>query len=356
MHPPAGLLARRPGLGEGDGQLVGRLVDRAPHHLVGGEQPLPGPVQAFELLAGDAAPAGQVGEHPLAHRLGLADQPPALLAGGGPDLLGRRLGFGPGQLALGDHAVALLLGRAAHLVDDLLPLGPLPLDLGLRLAAQRVGLGQDLGPLGRRLGLGLLDDGAGFRLRLAHHAGGGLLGLGADVGRRRPGRVEHPGGLLAQDLDQPVLVELLGAGGPLLGPLGPLPLVRLAALQPPDQLRDLVEERPDLLRVVALADRRELPAGDARRVVGRLRRHGGHGMTRRRLALRVDPGAAERGERARRGRPSRPSQPTGAAAASPTSGSSSTLPPCSASTARASSSESTATTSRSSPACSTASS
>ena len=66
-----------------------------------------------------------------------------------------RLGLGPGPLAVGEHLVALGLGLPAHVVGHDLALDPAPLDLVLGLAAQGVGLGQDLGPAGRGVPLGL---------------------------------------------------------------------------------------------------------------------------------------------------------------------------------------------------------
>ena len=263
---------------------------------------------------------------------------------------------------------------AAHVVDQDLALDASAFDLVLGLAPQLLGVADDLGLPGGGVALDLVDRRPGLGLGLADHAGRRLLGLGADAGRGVPGGLEHPGGLLAQQLDQPVLVELLGEMGPVLGPFGPFVLVGLLALDAAQDLGELVEVRTHLGRVVALADGRELPAGDARRIERGLGRHGPawYDPNAPRAEGRSDdlcawprPGCWKSGRRPHRASPpSRSEMTTGEGGLPPisptaapplTGGRSSMSPPLSASAASASSTVSTATTSRSLPAWSTAS-
>jgi len=191
--------------------------------------------------------------------------------------------------------------------------------------------------------LGLLDERVRLALRVPDHPGRRLLGLGPDVAGGLPGGLEDPGRLDAEQLHQPVLVQLLGELGTSLGALRPVQLVRLAPLEPPDDLRQFVEEGTHLGGVVALPSGGKMSAGDARRIEGRrLGRHDPRWYDSRR------PRAEGRFSRrsgwwpARWGR----SQPCEAAGW----GRSSTFPPRSARAASASSSVSTAMTSTS-PAC-----
>ena len=175
----------------------------------------------------------------------------------------------------GDHLVALGFGRPAHVVGQDLALDPTALDLVLGLAAQGVGLGQDLGPPGAGLPLGLRRS----RARASAWASRTMRAADSSALDRMPADASRAAsstraGLLAQQLDQAVLVELLGEVRPVLGPLGPLVLVGLLPLDAADHLRQLVEEGTDLGGVVPLADGGELPAGDARRIERGLGRHG----------------------------------------------------------------------------------
>jgi hypothetical protein len=230
-------------------------------------------VQPFELLAGRAPAPGQIAQHPFPHHLGLGDQGPALLAGLGPDGLGLHLGLEALLLAVLAQRVALGLGLAPHLGDDLGALGPATIELARGVGAQLLDLGQQLGPLGGDGGLGLGAHPVRLVVGLADQPRRRFLGLAPDVGRRRPGRVEHPRRLLAQDLDQPVLVELLGLVGAGLGPLGPGAHVGLAAPEAAHHGGQLVQVGPDLVRVVAPPRRRELPLDDATGVEVRIGRH-----------------------------------------------------------------------------------
>jgi hypothetical protein len=214
----------------------------------------------------------------------------------------RRRAVAAGPVGVGEHPLALLLGLPPHGLDHHPALAPAPLDLDLRLAAQLVRLDEDLPPPAGGLLLGPIGERPGLDLGLADEAGGRLLGLGADVAAGFAGGVEHPGRLLAQELDQAVLVEPLGQLGPALGPLGPLPLVGLAPLEPADHVGQLVQEGAHLGGVVPLAHGRELPAGDARGIEGRLGGHGhrwydpaaprAEGQFRDRPGWRIRPGCA----------------------------------------------------------------
>ena len=91
-------------------------------------QPIATVDELLDLLAGEVAPAGQLGEHPLAVGARLLDHLPALLLGH------RQLGLGVGggigaapagfQLGLLAHALSLLAGLAQQPRGPLLGLGP----------------------------------------------------------------------------------------------------------------------------------------------------------------------------------------------------------------------------------------
>src|SRR4029453_13106173 len=140
--------------------------------------------------------------------------------------------------------------------------------------AHLLGLGDDLPPSVGAIALGLLDGGMRLALCVPDHPRGRVLGPGPDVAGRLPSGLEDPGRLRPEQLHQPVLVELFGELGTSLGALRAVQLVRLAPLEPPNDLRQLVEEGTHLGGVVALPNGRKMSAGDARRVKGRrLGRH-----------------------------------------------------------------------------------
>jgi hypothetical protein len=108
--------------------------------------------------------------------------------------------------------------------------------------AHLLGLGDDLPPPVGAIAFGLLHGGMRLALCVPDHPRGRLLGPAPDVARRLPGRLEDPGRLHPEQLHQPVFVELFGELGTSLGALRAVQLVRLAPLEPPDDLRQLVEE------------------------------------------------------------------------------------------------------------------
>ncbi len=157
-HPQCRCLRRRPGLGLGHRELAGRFVEGRPDHPVGLEQSFPSRPQLFQLLVGGLPPAGEILQHPLAHRLGLSHHLAALGLGSFELLLGPAVGLG------GD------LGR--HLLGLLAPAGEERFRLLLGPAALTAGL--------------------------PHHPGDLLLGAGADIPSRLSGGVQDPSGLLAE--------------------------------------------------------------------------------------------------------------------------------------------------------------
>jgi hypothetical protein len=179
-------------------ERFGRVEERALHHAVRLEQPIATLSQLLDLGLQQRTPATEIGEHALARAARFFEHGAALL----PRVLDDRLGL----LA---RALALLLGDAvvgrAH------------------LGRARLGLAHDLG----RDALGLLgadpEDVVGFGaepvglgLRLVHHAGGALFGLAADVVGRLAGGPQQAGGLLAERVEQLLLVERLRRVEPLL--------------------------------------------------------------------------------------------------------------------------------------------
>src|SRR3546814_15585399 len=95
-------------------------------------------------------------------------------------------------------------------------------------------------------------------------------GLAPDLAGRLPRRGEHPGGLLAEELEHRLLVGVLGHVEPCLRPLGPPPAVALPAPELVDEGLDLVPDRPHLLLVSALAHPLEVAPGDVVRRGGGL--------------------------------------------------------------------------------------
>ena len=101
QRAPARRLGRSPGLAIGPLQLAGHLVERAPHDLVGLEQPFPTGPQLLDLDHRDLPPAGEVAEDPLSRPLRGVDRDLSLGLSMGPDRLG------------------LLAGRVAHSLASL---------------------------------------------------------------------------------------------------------------------------------------------------------------------------------------------------------------------------------------------
>ena len=163
------------------------------------------------------------------------------------------------------------------------------LELGARGGQHRLALGGGLGQapvrVPHRLGASLGGLGGG----VADDALRGQLGLGADLGRRLAGGREHARGLLAEDLEQHRLVWLVRQTEPRLGALRPLPQLGRLAMEAVEQRRDLVQEGPHLLLLVAAAGDLEGAAGDGVAV-----ERVGHGapMLRPTLAVSVDALAA----------------------------------------------------------------
>ena len=190
----------------------------------------------------------------------------------GPRRLELLLGLLADAVEVALALVAERLGLLGRLGADqrrrFLRLGLPPVELGAGFGDQRVVLGGGLGQaalgVAHRLGpgLGRLEGGVG------DDPLGGRLGLGADLAGGLASRREHPGGLLAEDLEEHRLVGAVGQTEPRLGSLGPLPELPHLALQPLDEGLDLVEVAPHLLLLVAAAGHLEGAAGDVVAVGG----------------------------------------------------------------------------------------
>jgi hypothetical protein len=266
QDPAHRLVAGDLGLGQRHLQLGRRLGHRPPDNLVGRQQPVPRRVQALELLPGRPPPPSQVAQHPLPHHMSLGYQLATLLLRFGPDdlgvvhrLLASLVAGLPQRLGLGRRL-------AQHLRERLPPLGPAAVELAGRLASKLLHLGQHLDPLCGDGGLSLRPDLVRVVVGLRDQPGRGLLGLLLDVGRRVAGGRQHPRRLLAQQLDQAVLVEPLGVVGSGLGLLGPSEQLGLPRLQGRHGGSQLLQVDPYLPGVEPSPRRGELPVGDASRI------------------------------------------------------------------------------------------
>ncbi len=163
-----------------------------------------------------------------------------------------------------------------------LGLRPSSVQLATSLAQHPLVLGHGFGHATVGLLHGFSSGLGRFRSGVRDETLGGRLGLRSDLGGRLPGGGEHPGGLLAEDLQQHRLVRLFGQAEASLRPLGPLPQLGALSLQALQQGRDLVQEGADLLLLVATTRDLEVVTGDGGAVEGI-----GHG----RLMLRPPPGA-----------------------------------------------------------------
>ena len=251
LHALGGGIGGQPRVGQGGTELLGRLVQQPPHHVVGLEQPLTAGVELLDLAASPLASSGEISEHTLAHLLCLRHHPASLR----PGVLQRRLGLlggaSPGLRELLAETVRLGGHRLVNGAGGVFRLGLtaghdrarfLEERLALRLCLRHPSIGASHG---RRSGLRRVEGCVG------HDALGVRLGLGSDLGGRLPCRGEHARRLCAESLQQQGLVGLTGLGRLRLGPLRPHTQLEDIALEPFDQRRHLVQEPAHLLLLVA---------------------------------------------------------------------------------------------------------
>ena len=229
---PVGGLGRDPGLVFGVSELGGDVVERAPHGLVGLEQPVAPGQQLLDLDLGGPPAAGEITDDALPHDLGFGDHLPAA-------------GFGGVELGL--HAVVDGLGVG-------LCRGP---DVGRHLVGFLDAAGEHV--------LGFEPQAGALFVGLLDHARHALFGLRAHVGRRLARAAQDAHRLLAESGRERGLIELrMGEGAARL-------LESLAQLLLPLARRDqlvahLLQIAADLILVEATEDDRERAPGD---VVGR---------------------------------------------------------------------------------------
>ena len=188
-------------------ERLGRFEERALHDSVGIEQTVATGAQLLELTGQQLSPLGEIVDDAFAQAPGLFDHREALFTR--TVELGTRL-----ALDARPEVGGVVVGGGAHLdralVGDPHEIGGPLLGFLEHPVRNRLGLGR---PLPQHL-FRVVAQALGFLVGLVNQAGRAFLGLGADVGCGLAGRSQQPGRLLAERVEQRLLVERLGRAEP----------------------------------------------------------------------------------------------------------------------------------------------
>ena len=230
-----------------------RFEERALHDSVGIEQTIATGAQLLELAGQQLSALGEIVDDAFAQAPGLFDHREALFT--------RTVELGTGlALDARPEVGGVVIGRRAHLgralVGDPHEIGGPLLGFLEHSVRDRLGLGR---PLPQHL-FGLLAQALRFLVGLVDEAGGALLRLGADVGRGLAGRPQQPGRLLAERVEQRLLVERLGRAEAGLELVDRAQQLLLTAPARAELLGDPLEEAADVGFGHAPERRRKRPA------------------------------------------------------------------------------------------------